>query len=345
MNKIASNKIKKSKVKYDVNMLINFCDENKIILIDDYTDKFISRDSQIEGMCKTKYCKNIFIKPFRELLKINGYCKNCSKENGKAKIIETNIKKYGVDNPMKNEEIKDNESKTIMSKYGVLHNSQSEEIKNKKRNTYINNYGFDSHLKCQEIRDQIKATNLIKYGAENPQQNQEIKNKCYETNLKKYGSKHFSQTNEFKNKVIQTNLEKYGVPHHSQNAEVSENMIKHAYNKKQYKLPSGKIILLQGYENFMLDYLLLVENIDENDIITNRTDVPEIWYLDKNGKNRRHYVDFYITSQNKCIEVKSNWTNQSKNNVTEKQEYAKKMGLLYEIWIFDKNGKILDKYI
>jgi hypothetical protein len=233
----------------------------------------------------------------------------------------------------------------MINKYGVEHNSQSEVIKNKKRDTCIKHFGVLCHLKSPEIREQIKQTNLIKYGVENPQQNLNIRNKNYETNLKKYGVKHFMQTDEFKNKVVQTNLKKYGVPHHSQNPEVSENMIKNAYNKKTYVLPSGKIIFIQGYENFMLDYLLSVEKIDENEIITKRNEVPEIWYNDKMQKRRRHYVDFYIKSQNRCIEVKSIFTNQEKNNVFEKQKAAKDLGLKYEIWIFNKLGNLIEKYI
>ena len=345
MNKISTNKIRESKVKYDINMLIDFCDKNNILLLDDYSNKFINRDSQIEGICKNEFCENIFTKPFRQLLKINGYCEHCSKENGKAKIIETNIKKYGVDNPMKNEEFKEKLKQTIFKKYGVEHNSQSEIIKSKKRNKCIEKFGVDNNLKMKETREQIKQTNLIKYGVENPQQNQDIRNKNYETNLKKYGVKHFLQTKEFKNKVVQTNLERYGTPHHSQNPDIAEKMLENAYNRKEYTLPSGKQIYLQGYENFMLDYLLSVEKIYEDDIITKRKDVPEIWINDKNGKRRRHYVDFYIKSQNRCIEVKSMFTNQEKNNVFEKQKAGKDLGLNYEIWIFDKNGNILDKYI
>ena len=115
-------------------------------------------------------------------------------------------------------------------------------------------------------------------------------------------------------------------------------MLKNAYKKKQYTLPSGKIIDYQGYENFALDELLFNEKIDENDIIVNRKDVPEIWYYDKNGRKRRHYVDFYIKTQNRCIEVKSTWTYQEKNNVEEKQYAGQQMGFNYEIWIFDNKG-------
>ena len=63
-------------------------------------------------------------------------------------------------------------------------------------------------------------------------------------------------------------------------------MLENAYNRKEYTLPSGKQIYLQGYENFMLDYLLSDEKICEDDIITKRKDIPEIWINDKNGKKK-----------------------------------------------------------
>ena len=121
-------------------------------------------------------------------------------------------------------------------------------------------------------------------------------------------------------------------------------MISFNINKKQYILPSGKIIDYQGYENFALIELLFIEKICEDEIITSRKLVPEIWYNDKNGKRRRHYVDFYIKSQNRCIEVKSTWTNQDKNSVFEKQKSAKDLGFIYDIWIFDKNGDKIETY-
>ena len=109
-------------------------------------------------------------------------------------------------------------------------------------------------------------------------------------------------------------------------------------------MPSGKIICYQGYENYGLDELLYVEKICEDDIITNIKYVPEIWYNDKNNKRRRHYVDIYIKSQNRCIEIKSTWTNQEINNVFEKQKAAKELNLKYEFWIYDKNGYKLETH-
>ena len=73
-------------------------------------------------------------------------------------------------------------------------------------------------------------------------------------------------------------------------------------------------------------------------IITGSKNVPEIWYNDENGKKHRHYVDIFIPSQNKCIEVKSTWTaEKKKDNIYLKQQAAKDLGYQYEIWIYNRN--------
>ncbi|MCX5895436.1 MAG: hypothetical protein NTZ51_06365 [Proteobacteria bacterium] len=229
----------------------------------------------------------------------------------------------------------------MLEKYGVEHISQLEKIKEQKKLKSLEKYGTEFVLQSEEIKNKSKETNLIKYGFENPQQNKDIKNKTMETTFNKYGCKSAVGNIDIKQKMIQKCIEKYGVEHHSQNSEVSERMFKSAYKNKKYTMPSGKIIDYQGYENFALDKLLNIENILEDDIITNRKDVPEIWYIDKTGKQRRHFVDLFIKSQERCIEVKSTWTNQAKNNVLEKQQAAMDLGYKYEIWVFDKKGNKL----
>jgi hypothetical protein len=237
---------------------------------------------------------------------------------------------------MKCQDFKDKLKQTMINKYGVEHNSQLENIKQQKIDKSIEKYGTDFVLQSSEIRNKIKQTNLQKYGVENPQQNKVIKNKTCSTNMDKFGCKSPTGDKVVKEKIYKTNMEKYGVPHHSQNSEIAENMLKSSYNKKQYILPSGKIITYQGYENFALDELLFEEKINEDDIVTERSNVPEIWYNDVNNKRHRHYVDIYIKSQNRCIEVKSTWTNQTKNNVFEKKNAAESLGYKYDLWIYDK---------
>jgi hypothetical protein len=331
----------KLQCKYNLQYLTTFCNQNNITLTDEYSNKTINRDTIINGKCISQECENNFNKSFRELIKLNGYCADCSKNIGKLKIIETNLQKYGTKCPLQSEIVKNKTIETNMIKYGVKHNSQLNYIKEQKKEKSLEKYGTECPLQSEIVKNKTIETNIIKYGVKNPQQNQDIKNKTIETTIERYGVKHFSQTEEFKNKVIQTNLERYGVPHHSQNAEVSEVMLKNAYNIKQYTFPSGKTISYQGYENFAFDELVNIENVLEDDIFTNRTEVPELWYTDKNNKLRRHFVDIYIKSQNRSIEVKSVWTNQEKNNVLEKKESAIKLGYKYDIWIFDRNGNKL----
>ena len=130
----------------------------------------------------------------------------------------------------------------------------------------------------------------------------------------------------------------------SQNAEIMEKISKHAYNLKDYKLPSGKIIKIQGYEHYALDELL-EQDITEDDIITGTSNVPEIWYTDNLEQCHRYYVDIFIPSQNKMIEVKSNWTAEKKREIIfVKQDACKKAGYNCEIWIYNKMGEKIECY-
>jgi DNA-directed RNA polymerase subunit RPC12/RpoP len=74
---------------------------------------------------------------------------------------------------------------------------------------------------------------------------------------------------------------------------------------KDYTLPSGKVIKIQGYENMALDEL--VQHFSEDDLVTKRTEVPEMKY-ELNGKIGSYFPDIYIKSENLIIEVKSSWT-------------------------------------
>lgn len=401
--------------RYDYTYLKDLCDKNNIKLLHDYSCSNINIFSNIEGECLNEECNNQFSKSFRSLLKTNGYCLSCSKIFGKEKIKQTCLDKYGVDNPLKCQTVKDKKKKTCMEKYGVEYPSQSnlikekkkisaiekygvehvfqaEEVKEKKKQTcFINHgvehpmqsetirekgketcmkhFGVEYSLQSNEVRDKGKVTCLEKYGVEHPLQNEEIRNKIKKTCLKKYGVEYLSQSEEIQNKIKETCikkygleysfqsqevkdkiketcLEKYGVENVMHNAELSEKCSHQSYLSKEYTLPSGKVIKIQGYEKFAWNYLLFEEKICENDIIYERKNVPEIWYIDSDGKKHRHYVDIYVPSKNLCIEVKSTWTaNKKQDIIFLKQEFAKKLGYLYEIWVYDAKGTLLEKFM
>ena len=126
---------------------------------------------------------------------------------------------------------------------------------------------------------------------------------------------------------------------------IVEKMTKNMYKSKDYILPSGNILQIQGYENYALDYLLQTETICQDDIITGCKNVPTIWYIDHDGKKRRHFVDIFIPNQNRCIEVKSTWTAHiNKHTIFLKQLAAKELGYKYEIWVYNEKGQIVDKH-
>jgi len=302
-------------------MLTKICHEGGVKLLVDYKDTYITRDTRIVAKCIL--CENSFDKSLNKLHKQRNFgCNKC------AKIL-------------KFQRIKG----TMLDKYGVEYAAQSQVFMDKMKETSLERYGVENCNKNEEVREKIRQTNLEKYGVEYGLQSEEVKEKRRVTNLEKYGFENPLQREEIKEKSKQTCFKKYGVEHPSQNIEIYEKMTKKSYYIKDYILPSGNIIKIQGYEHFALDELLQKENINENDIITGCNNVPTIWYNDENGKNHRHFVDIFIPSQNCCIEVKSTWTfTKQQDIVFLKQKSAKKLGYLYEIWVYDNKGNKVKFY-
>ena len=212
-------------------------------------------------------------------------------------------------------------------------------MKENTKTTCLEKYGVENPFQNEYIKEKSKTTCLEKYGVEYYSQTDEKKIKSKTTCLEKYGKEHYLQTDEKKIKSKITCLEKYGVEHPSQNPEVMDKCSKNAYKLKDYTFPSGNIIKIQGYEHYALNDLLK-EGILEEDIINGCKNVPEIWYEDENNKNHRHYVDIFIPSQNRCIEVKSTWTAEKKKDcIFLKQHAGKAMGYNYEIWVYNASCK------
>jgi hypothetical protein len=280
------------------------------------------------------------------------------------KMKSNNVEKYGVEFISQVPEIIEKVKDTNKERYGVECALQNENIKNKKVDTCIKNYGVEHVSQVPEIREKTKNTNMERYGVENPSQNENIKNKKVDTCIKNYGVEHVSQVPEIREKTKNTNmerygvecalqseevkekskatcLERYGVEHAAQNTGIMEKMSKNSYKLKEYTLPSGKIIKLQGYEHFAMDELL--QKFAEHEIITGVKNVPAIWYIDADGKKHRYYVDIFIPSENRFIEVKSTWTyKKNTNNVLTKQQASKDYGYKCEIWVYNKKGELVE---
>jgi len=219
------------------------------------------------------------------------------------------------------------------------HTCTSKNMVEKQKVTMLEKYGVEHAAQNTMIQEKTKQTMLEKYGVEHAAQNTMIQEKTKQTNLQRHGCEYPQQNKEIHSKTIKSNLLKFGVNYPYQNADFAEKASKNAYKLKEFTFPSGKKITCQGYEPFALKELL-ENNIQEDDIITGCKNVPVIKYGDNN--ERRHYVDIFVKSLQKCIEVKSTWTFEKKKDlVLKKQESAKKNGLNYEIWVYNQKGKKL----
>ena len=163
------------------------------------------------------------------------------------------------------------------------------------------------------------------------------------TNMERYGFEHPSQVPGVKEKYKATSMERYGFDHPMKNSEFSEKVSHNAYKAYDYNYPSGKTIRLQGYERFAIDDLLS-ENINEDDIITKRTEVPECFYKDSEGNIHRYFVDILIQSQKLCIEVKSTWTlDKNREKVVLTKKALEDLGYKCEIWVYNEKGVRIEK--
>lgn len=118
---------------------------------------------------------------------------NCEGFNDKR--LNTILKRYGVDNPMKNQALKVKQQQTIKNKYKVDNITQSKQVRQKIRQTNLNKYGNEEFLASEEGKKRKLEGVREKYGVDNVFQHDDVKQKIKATNIKKYGTEH-----HFKNK-------------------------------------------------------------------------------------------------------------------------------------------------
>lgn len=93
------------------------------------------------------------------------YCSNKCKD-ADANLVERHkvgcLRKYGVDNISKVDEIKEKKKQTHIKHYGTENNFGLESVKQ----TIINKYGIDNISKLDEIKENKKHTTFLHYGVE-----------------------------------------------------------------------------------------------------------------------------------------------------------------------------------
>jgi hypothetical protein len=320
-------------IRYDKDLLIDICKRDNCIINFDKIDKYNSK-IEIQFICE---CGKHYQKIFTMMYKVGAICDNCTNMLKETKKKTTCLEKYGVENPLQSQEVKDKLKQTCLKKYGVEHPLQSQQVKDKSKEYFIKTYGVENASQVQENKDKKEQKAIEIYGVKNISQSNIIKNKKVEKSLNKYGTEYVLQSQEIREKSKQCCLNKYGVEYPMQNAEFYEKQSKNSYKLKKFAFPCGNTITVQGYEPFLLKILVEL-NHTFNDIITKRTDVPEIWY-EKNDKKHRYYCDAYIKETNTIYEVKSTWTYKKDiEDIPLKRQACIDRGYLFELFVFDSKG-------
>jgi len=116
--------------------------------------------------------------------------------------------------------------------------------------------------------------------------------------------------------------------------------MKSTYKSKDYILPSGKVVKVQGYEMFALD-CLLKEYIEE-EIQVETHNKPRLTYLEPDNSKHYYFPDLYIPKDNLIVEVKSMWAyNDNKPKHYRKMQVCLDAGYNFKFMIFDKDGNLL----
>jgi hypothetical protein len=139
----------------------------------------------------------------------------------------TFIKKYGVDNPVKNSMIKEKIELTNLERYGTKTPFESEIIKEKIKATNQERYGVDAARYSDVLQKKGKETTIRRYGGlmtqaragayakydgKNPFQDAAVKAKAEQTMIEKYGVAHALSNVQIYDSMVQSNIEKWGRP-------------------------------------------------------------------------------------------------------------------------------------
>lgn len=172
-----------------------------------------------------------------------------TKHRMKNSIKQTFIDKYGVDNPMKIEQFRDNIRKTKLEKYGNGAYNNMDQVKR----TKLTKYGDPTFSNPSKAR----KTNQERYGANSYPASEEGKSQIRKTKLEKYGNATYNNME----KVEQTKMDKYGY-----RSEFLDRDFRKKYNTNETgihttikNLLNSEQCVINGYEFDILFHNFIIE--------------------------------------------------------------------------------------
>jgi hypothetical protein len=308
----------KSITVYNQDLLNKYLEKDEAILVGTYEK--LTRDIDIKFKCK---CRKDGKKMFRYIVENAGMrCSACSIKTKTEKLKATCLQNYGVDNHMKVHEIKlKNREQRVTFTLDRLTQVVGDNLIGEYDKRTLNRETVIMYhcICCNDIYE--KTFRMIEEGGGL------VCKLCCDAG--KY------------EKIRQSLKSQYGVEYSLQVPVLNDKATFKGLKYKEYIGPSGKIYNCQGYEPFALD-LLFIDYSDE-DIINDKKKVPEVWWVDGDGKEHRYYVDIYIPKEKRMIEVKSDYRyEKDKDKLEFVWRTCVEQGYDYEIWIFDKHQEIVE---
>lgn len=142
------------------------------LTITDYYDNFLLKEN--EGICLS--CGNRT--SFKNInLGYNEYCSvKCMANSETVKLSKciTSREKYGVDNISQSEDIKKRKIETCLKNFSTDNPLKDSEIQSKQKNTVKRKYGVDNISQLDSCKVKKRETCLKNYGVEFPSQDKEI---------------------------------------------------------------------------------------------------------------------------------------------------------------------------
>ena len=167
----------------------------------------------------------------------------------------------------------------------------------------MHKYGVDHFAKSKDVREKIKNTLNMNYGVTVPFNSFEIRQHC-----------------------MNTMQSRYGVSYAMQNPESQLLNQQKCYKAKSYKLTSGRIIYIRGYEPQFLNYIFNNNLLNEDDIDYSPKTIK---YINRVGTVSYYYPDFFIPKFNLIVEIKSKYTIKLDKNIEQKRKACEDKGFKY----------------
>jgi len=356
-------------VKYDRESLINFCDNNGVVL-DVLPDEF-KRRTRVSGTCLTEGCGDFFEKTILSLFEKSGpFCTTCSKINGvKKRLITQNIE-FNGDVTFWNEKLL--QSLDIKNVYydGILNRDtpiggdcQKENCCNQFLKPFreVREKGGPFCTTCSKINrvKKMLTTLNIEIKRDPVIYNCEILERIIKTrklhiDLSMYKDKHLSRESLIKGICIIPDCPNMFEKNFRSLYEndvpccvtctkrvIMSRSKKTRFKKEKFITPGGQIWYLQGYEPLVAPELIK-EYGEENIIaaIVGDRCVPTIPWFDEDGGEHHYFCDFFIPNLNLIIEVKSIWTKeQNDDKIKRTRKASNELGYDFRLIVLNKDGE------